>query len=76
MRLLRTGLHGYVDLTRQVQSDRFRSIEPYTKRLFVHSFKLTTAAQLDDEFDGWLRESYAVGEGKHLSWPHPHTADH
>jgi hypothetical protein len=66
IQLTKTGLRGYIDLARQVHDPRFRNIEPYTKRLFVHSFLLTTPDVFDDEFDGFLRETYAVGEGKHL----------
>jgi hypothetical protein len=47
-----------------VDSPRFRRISPYTKRLFVHYFVLTTRDQLDPEFSGWIREAYQVGEGK------------
>jgi hypothetical protein len=31
----------------------------------------TVEDELDDEFAGWVRESYAVGEGKHLEQPLP-----
>lgn len=66
VQLGRTGLKGYIDLMRRVESPRFRTIEPYTKRLFVHSFTITTPDAFDDEFYGLIGETYAVGEGKHL----------
>lgn len=63
VKLTRRGLEGYLDLPRRVDSPRFRHIAPYTRRLFVHHFVLTSADQLDAEFSGWVRESYQVGEG-------------
>ena len=60
------GLRGYLDLQREVSDPRIASVAPYTKRLFVHQFRLASPDQLDDEFDGWLREAYAVGGGAHL----------
>ncbi len=66
VRLGKSGLKGYIDLMRRVDSPRFRNITPYTKRLFVHSFTITTPDAFDDEFQGLLHETYAVGQGKHL----------
>jgi hypothetical protein len=60
------GLHGHLDLTRQVEDHRFGRVAPYTKRLFVHSFHITSESQLDQEFAGWVCEAYAVGQGRHL----------
>lgn len=60
-----TGLRGYFDVQRAIADPRIRSVAPYTQRLFVHHFQVTTATELDDEFAGWLREAYAVGAGKH-----------
>jgi uncharacterized protein DUF5655 len=59
-------LDGYLDLQRQVKDPRIRSASPYTKRLFVHQFRVTALDQLDDEFADWVREAYEVGEGHHL----------
>lgn len=63
VKLTARGLEGYLDLPRRVESPRFRRISPYTKRLSVHYFILTDAAQLDPEFSGWIQEAYRVGEG-------------
>ena len=41
------GLDGYLDLQRRVEDPRIRSSAPYTKRLFVHQFRVSTADQLD-----------------------------
>lgn len=47
VRLTKRGLEGYLDLPRRVESARFRRVSPYTHRLFVHHFVLTSADQLD-----------------------------
>jgi hypothetical protein len=61
------GLAGYLDLQRLVEDPRILSASPYTKRLYVHQFRITAPEELDDEFAGWLREAYAVGQGHHLT---------
>ncbi|MHA7984846.1 DUF5655 domain-containing protein [Rathayibacter sp. CAU 1779] len=61
------GLSGYFDVQRVIEDDRIQRSSPYTKRLFVHQFLITDAAQLDSEFEGWLWEAYAVGAGEHLA---------
>jgi hypothetical protein len=61
------SLDGHLDLQRRIEGDtRIRSAAPYTKRLFVHHFRVTSPDQLDDEFAGWVREAYDVGQGAHL----------
>jgi hypothetical protein len=61
------SLDGYLDLQRRVVADeRIRSASPYTKRLWVHQFRIVEPKQLDSEFAGWIREAYAVGAGEHL----------
>jgi hypothetical protein len=64
-----TSLSGYLDLQRRVEDPRIRRSSPYTKRLFVHHFRIVAPSELDDEFAEWLREAYAVGEGAHLAQP-------
>jgi hypothetical protein len=64
--LRKTGLHGYLDLDGRVDSPRFVKIMPYTRRLWVHRFVVTSPEQLDEEFRGWIRGGYHVGEGSHL----------
>jgi hypothetical protein len=56
-------LEGYLDLPRRVESPRFRRVSPYTRRLFVQHFALTSADQLDAEFGSWVQEASLVGEG-------------
>ncbi|KAA9107953.1 DUF5655 domain-containing protein [Microbacterium rhizomatis] len=62
----RSGLRGYFDLQREIHDPRITSVAPYTKRLFVHHFRVSSAEELDDEFAGWLREAYEVGDGAHM----------
>jgi hypothetical protein len=63
VRLTDRGIAGYLDLPRRVDPARFRSVAPYTKRLFVHKFEISAADELDAEFAGWLCEAHAVGRG-------------
>jgi len=60
------SLDGYLDLQREVRDPRILRASPYTKRLFVHQFRVVSPDQLDDEFAGWVREAYDVGAGGHL----------
>ena len=60
------SLDGYLDLQRQLRDPRILRASPYTKRLFVHQFRVTSLDQLDKEFAAWIREAYAVGEGAHM----------
>jgi hypothetical protein len=65
-----SSLDGFLDLQRRVDDDeRILRVSPYTKRLFVHQFRVTDAAQLDDTFAGWVREAYLVGQGAHRQPP-------
>ena len=63
------SLDGHLDLQRRVEDRRIRRSAPYTKRLFVHQFRVLRLDDLDDEFGGWLQEAYAVGQGAHLARP-------
>jgi hypothetical protein len=60
------SLDGYLDVQRVITDARITRSSPYTKRLFVHHFRLTRLDQLDSEFAGWIGEAYAVGSGAHL----------
>jgi Domain of unknown function (DUF5655) len=61
----RHWLDGHLVLARQVDSPRFRRVETYSPRNVVHAFRLTSAAEVDDEFRGWLAEAYRVGQQQH-----------
>jgi hypothetical protein len=60
------SLDGYLDLQRVITDPRIMRSSPYTKRLFVHHFRVTGLDQLDAEFASWISEAYAVGSGAHL----------
>lgn len=64
-----TSLTRYFDLQRRVADPRIQRSSAYTKRLFVHRFRVVAPDELDDEFAAWLREAYAVGQGAHLVAP-------
>ena len=59
-------LDGYLDLQRPVRDERIRRVSPYTKKLFVHQFRITEVGQLDPMFAQWIHEAYEVGAGSHL----------
>jgi hypothetical protein len=61
------ALDGYFDLQRQVVDPRIRRSSPYTRRLFVHHFRVTEMDELDAEFGRWVAEAYEVGQGAHLT---------
>ena len=65
----KASLTGYLDLQHRVEDSRILRASPYTKRLFVHHFRVVAPEELDDEFADWLREAYAVGQGAHLGPP-------
>jgi hypothetical protein len=59
-------LDGHVVLARRLEHPRFRSIQTISPRNHVHVFRLTSLADIDNEFRGWLAEAYQVGEQRHL----------
>ena len=61
------ALRGYLDLQREVADPRITRSSPYTRRLYVHQFRIAAPGELDEEFAGWLREAYQVGAGAHLA---------
>ena len=65
----RRGLSVYLDLQRVIEDRRVISVAPYTRRLFVHQIRLATMDDLDEQFRGWVREAYAVGQGAHMLRP-------
>ena len=60
-------LDGHLVLARRIDSPRFRRIEVFSPRNVLHAFRLTSPADIDAEFAGWLAEAYAVGEQRHVS---------
>lgn len=62
----RAWLDGHVVLARRLEHPRFRSIQTFSPRNHVHTFRLTDLSEVDAEFRAWLAEAYAVGEQRHL----------
>ncbi len=50
-----------IALPQRSDSPRFTKIEGYTKHFVGHQFPVYSEADLDDEVQGWLRESCRVG---------------
>ena len=67
----KTSLDGFLDLQRKVGDERFLRVSPYTKRLYVHQFRIATREQLDDSFAALIEEAYEVGCGAHRSPERP-----
>ncbi|MGH7619956.1 MAG: DUF5655 domain-containing protein [Gemmatimonadaceae bacterium] len=63
----RRWIDGHVVLARRFEHPRFRAIQTISPRNHVHAFRLTSVADIDDEFRSWLAEAYEVGEQRHLA---------
>jgi hypothetical protein len=59
-------LDGHVVLARRLEHSRFREVQTISPRNHVHTFRLTTPADVDAQFRAWLAEAYAVGEQRHI----------
>jgi uncharacterized protein (TIGR00369 family) len=57
---------GYTSLEIKVSFLRPITAEN-TKHLFVNAYRITSEADLDSTFRGWIAEAYAVGHGDHLA---------
>src|SRR4051812_7461169 len=62
----RAWIDGHVVLARRLEHPRFRTVETFSPRNHLHTFRLTSAADLDDDFRAWMAEAYDVGAQKHL----------
>ena len=62
----RRWLNGHLVLARTVDSPRFRSVQTFSPRNVLHTFRLFHPDEVDEEFVGWLGEAYAVGAQRHL----------
>jgi hypothetical protein len=60
-------LDGFLDLQRAVMDERILRISPYTQKLLVHQFRITSIGQMDISFRTWVEEAYQVGAGAHRS---------
>jgi hypothetical protein len=62
----RHWLGGHLVLARRIGSPRFLRVDTYSPRNVVHTFRLTSPTDVDEEFAAWLAEAYQVGAGGHL----------
>jgi Domain of unknown function (DUF5655) len=66
----RHWLNGHLVLARRIESPRFLRVEAYSPHNVVHTFRLTSPADVDHEFAAWLAEAYQVGAGGARRRPH------
>ena len=59
-------LDGHLVLARRVEDACFRTVETFSPRNHVHTFRLERREEVDSRFRGWLAEAYALGEQRHL----------
>ena len=62
----RDYLIGHFVFARRIENPRFLRVETFSPRNHLHGFRINSLTDLDDEFVGWIREAYAVGQQKHL----------
>jgi hypothetical protein len=66
VRVLDRGLEGRLNLMRRVADPRLVTVEANARTLVSYRYLLTSIAGLDHEFQRWLDEAHAVGDGAHL----------
>ena len=66
VRVLDRGLGGRLNMMRRVADPRLVTVEANARTLVSYHYLLTSLADLDDEFQRWLDEAHAVGDGAHL----------
>jgi hypothetical protein len=62
----RQWLDGHLVLARRLEHPRFRSVQTFSPRNHLHTFRLTRSEEIDDDFRAWLAEAYLVGDQQHL----------
>lgn len=58
---------GHLVLARRLEDPRFRRVETFSPRNHLHAFRLSSPAEVDDQFRAWLAEAYLVGDQQHLT---------
>src|ERR1043166_6698075 len=56
---------GFV-LAARVEHPRFESVQTFSPRNHLHSLRLRSIGEIDDELRGWIRAAYDVCEQRHL----------
>ena len=67
----RRWLDGHLVLDHPVASPRFRTVQTFSPRNVLHTFRLLGPDEVDAEFVTWLAEAYRVGEQRHRAHPLP-----
>jgi hypothetical protein len=62
----RNYLVGHFVLARRIDHPRFLRVESFSPRNHLHAFRVNSLTDLDAQFARWARESYAVGQQRHL----------
>ncbi len=62
-----SGIIGHLVLAKRHERPCFHRIDSISRRNHVHNFRLQSAADLTEEFCGFIAMSYKVGEQKHLA---------
>jgi hypothetical protein len=57
----RNWLSGHLVLARRIHSPRFTRVDPLSPGNVVHMFRLSSPADVDEQFAAWLAEAYRVG---------------
>ena len=57
----RNWLSGHLVLARRIDSPRFTRVDTLSPGNVVHMFRLSSPAEVDEEFAAWLAEAYRVG---------------
>ena len=65
----RRWLDGHLVLDRSIASSRFRTVQTFSPRNVLHTFRLVGPDEVDAEFRAWLAEAYRVGEQRHRERP-------
>lgn len=59
-------LDGHVVLARRLDHPRFTAVQTFSPRNHLHTFRLSSIADVDDTLRAWLTEAYEVGQQLHL----------
>jgi hypothetical protein len=58
----RRWVDGHVVLSRRLEDPRFTRIETFSPRNHLHAFRLVSADDVDERFQGWMREAYETAQ--------------
>lgn len=54
-------------LKRRISNPRFWKVEHLGRNDYIHSVRVETPAEFDDNFMIWLHEAYSVGQQQHIA---------